>query len=173
MKRKDEAKRYFLYANIMMAAAIVLILGTIFYPQIASFLFRTSNIVNGIIPAEHTSLNDTIFFLQEDIDFMNKMYETYDNEFMLCFKLDKQNNAQIVKTIMTTSEFGKVTATCPYEANLNIHSHPHNWCFFSQKDYTQILENAYIDYMGLSCGEDMLRIIDTNGKEYDIAIRVS
>jgi len=109
--------------------------------------------------------NQTMYFNEEDIEFMNRMYITFNSEWVLCFDINTLvlanssmvNVAEPTKTTLINSNTHSAEYECESVYNFAIHSHPSGSCDFSPTDYKLFHDDVH--YHGVFCGENQLNLL--------------
>jgi len=120
--------------------------------------------------------NDNVSFVTinpEDIELMNMQYDTYENEFAICFEVinlvgNPYFKSTTTKQVAHTENY--VKTICPTYAAMQIHSHPSGDCTFSKTDLATFGNSTY-QYFGVVCGIDKYHIINREQQVVNIKLR--
>lgn len=120
----------------------------------------------------YVGYEDKIYLIQEDVDWLEKNYEIYENEFAVCMEEGFEQGKQVYKatrTTLTNVSEESVSLYCKSEDEWIIHSHPEGYCSFSETDL-ETLENSTMKYMGIMCDKNYIKVIDRNEERVEIEV---
>jgi len=113
---------------------IVLLIGVILFMNVTTI---SKNIDRLYIDYLVEGPREEILMKQSDIDWLNKNFEIYENEFAVCME-ESLYKGEIIqeatRTAITNVSETSVSLYCRSEDEWILHSHPNGYCSFSETD---------------------------------------
>ena len=148
---------------------IVLLIGVILFMNVTTI---SKNIDRLYIDYLVEGPREEILMKQSDIDWLNKNFEIYENEFAVCME-ESLYKGEIIqeatRTAITNVSETSVSLYCRSEDEWILHSHPNGYCSFSETDLGT-LENSSMEYMGLICDVDYLKVINRDRERVEVKV---